>query len=226
MNTDAQARLIPRAQNGRLGLQPAIDPRDQQYPMRLALPTGIEAPAYKYWTPGQQLDQGMESSCVGYSSEGLLLSSPFRQDIPMGGSWIYHEAQRIDEFPGEAYEGTSIRAGMQVLQREGYITNYVWAWDYETIRQFLGTVGPVILGITWLNSMYQRDRNGFLVVDPSQGIAGGHAILCRGYSAYGSLRLRNSWGAWGECWLKRQDFELLMNNFYGEAVAPTEIAHR
>lgn len=225
-NTQEQADLIPATQPKNLGMLPSIDPRDSFYPMRAAIPTGIEVPRFKYWTAGLQLNQGAESSCVGYSAEGLLLASPYRQYLPQGGSWIYKEAQKIDEWDGEGYEGTSVRAGMQVLQQAGYITGYVWAYDWDTLKQFLGTVGPVILAITWLNSMFQRDKDGFVKVDPASGVAGGHAILCRGYSAYDSLRLRNSWGDWGECWLKRKDFEMLMNNYYGEAVAPTEILRR
>jgi hypothetical protein len=34
--------------------------------------------------------------------------------------WLYHEAQRIDEWPGEDYDGTSVRAGMDVLRTEGH----------------------------------------------------------------------------------------------------------
>jgi hypothetical protein len=34
--------------------------------------------------------------------------------------WLYHEAQKIDEWPGEAYEGTSVRAGMDILRTVGH----------------------------------------------------------------------------------------------------------
>jgi hypothetical protein len=38
-----------------------------------------------------------------------------RYDAP----WLYHRAQQIDEWPGENYDGTSVRAGLDVLRTEG-----------------------------------------------------------------------------------------------------------
>jgi hypothetical protein len=32
---------------------------------------------------------------------------------------IYYRARRIDEWPGEAYDGTSVRAGLDVVREEG-----------------------------------------------------------------------------------------------------------
>jgi hypothetical protein len=62
-------------------------------------------------------DQGNEGACVGFSSSRMMsLLNRKRYDA----GWLYHEAQRIDEWPGEDYDGTSVRAGMDVLRTEGH----------------------------------------------------------------------------------------------------------
>jgi hypothetical protein len=62
-------------------------------------------------------DQGNEGSCVGFSSSRMMsLLNRKRYDA----EWLYHEAQRLDEWPGEDYDGTSVRAGMDVLRTEGH----------------------------------------------------------------------------------------------------------
>jgi hypothetical protein len=62
-------------------------------------------------------DQGNEGACVGFSSSRMMsLLNRKRYDA----AWLYHEAQRIDEWPGEDYDGTSVRAGMDVLRTEGH----------------------------------------------------------------------------------------------------------
>jgi hypothetical protein len=61
-------------------------------------------------------DQGSEGACVGFSCARMmtLLNSE-----TYSGFWIYHQAQRIDEWPGEDYDGTSVRAGCDVLRTTG-----------------------------------------------------------------------------------------------------------
>jgi hypothetical protein len=62
-------------------------------------------------------DQGDEGACVGFSSSRMMsLLNRKRYDA----AWLYHEAQRSDEWPGEDYDGTSVRAAMDVLRTEGH----------------------------------------------------------------------------------------------------------
>jgi hypothetical protein len=62
-------------------------------------------------------DQGAEGACVGFgSSRAMTLLNRRRYDA----RWLYHEAQKIDEWPGEDYSGTSVRAGMDVLRDVGH----------------------------------------------------------------------------------------------------------
>lgn len=75
------------------------------------------------------MDQGSEGACVGFgSTRAMMLLNRRRYDA----RWLYHEAQKIDEWPGENYDGTSVRAGMDVLRLEGH--RRVWGTHTGTIN--------------------------------------------------------------------------------------------
>lgn len=61
-------------------------------------------------------DQGSEGACVGFGTTRALVLLNRR----MYDAWsVYRTAQRIDEWPGEDYDGTSVRAGMDVARDYG-----------------------------------------------------------------------------------------------------------
>ena len=67
-------------------------------------------------------DQGAEGACVGFGSSRMMsLLNRARYDA----RWLYLEAQKVDYWPGEAYSGTSVSAGMDVLRTRGHKTK---AW--------------------------------------------------------------------------------------------------
>lgn len=211
------------------GARFAPDARDANYPMRaMHQQLGMaekKPPRTKSWRTWTVLDQGQTPACVGYSCEGLLLASPYRQRY-LDGYGIYQAAQLVDEWPGEdPNAGTSVRAGLKVLQDAGYIESYHWASGWDDIKRQIAFVGPAVLGITWFNSMFGPDQFGHLAVDPGSGDAGGHAILAVGYDG-DWLRLHNSWGRGfglkGDCWLRRVDFERLLSDYHAEIVAVIE----
>ena len=58
-----------------------------------------------------------DGSCVGFSeSRAKSLVDRVRYDA----HWLYEEAQKVDEWPGEDYEGTSVRAGLEILRTRGH----------------------------------------------------------------------------------------------------------
>lgn len=76
-------------------------------------PSGI-VDSLEWW---KWMDQGNEGACVGFgASRAMMLLNRRRYDA----FWLYHEAQRVDEWPGENYSGTSVRAAMDVLRDIGH----------------------------------------------------------------------------------------------------------
>lgn len=209
---------------------------DQRDKLHMAAPPPLQAIArrYKYWNPGTILDQGYTSQCVAYTAEGLLMASPYRNLMYRTPAELYLEAQRVDEWPGEepVYYGTSIRAGMKVLQSAGYLTGYQWAFDAETVVRYILSTGPVALGTNWYLAMSSPDRYGF--VHPVGPIVGGHAYLATGANrdikctdgTKGAIRFVNSWGTYwgqtGKAWMSFATLDRLIKEF-GEAAMPKEV---
>lgn len=207
-----------------LGRLPAPDHRDQLFPMRALVP---EQPQKKsrFFQSGPILDQGQTPTCVGHAWRQWLTSAPIMTKGGPDPFTIYHEAQKVDEWPGENYDGTSVRAGCKYLQDSGHVANYFWANDAATVRDFLlNRIGStVVIGSDWLENMFTPQK-GFL--DVSGAVAGGHAYVLVGYSEpRQAFRMVNSWGkSWGEngrAWIRFADLDGLIRNG-GEAVAATE----
>jgi C1A family cysteine protease len=105
------------------------------------------------------------------------------------------------------------------------------------VSRWILTVGPCVLGIDWLNSMFDTDlykRSTFIRWNPTSGIAGGHAIcahevdihkLCPD-GTHGAVGIQNSWGAeWGNngrAWLSFTALAALLAED-GEASMANEI---
>lgn len=209
-----------------LGRLIAPDQRDARYLMRAVLPTDWPGPDHRYYRTGPVLDQGSTSSCVGHAWRQWLSSAPLMTKSGPDAFAIYHEAQRVDEWAGENYDGTSVRAGAKVLVSRGHISEYRWAYDALDIAVWLlSGQGSVVLGTAWYSGMFTPDRHGF--IRPTGRIVGGHAYLCIGYSAdAGRFRIVNSWGhGWGQngrAWIQTADLVRLLNED-GEAAAAVEI---
>jgi hypothetical protein len=85
-------------------------------------------------------DQGTEGRCVEFSMLRML-SQHNRKRYDLTTRWHYWEAQRVDEWPGgsypgasPAYEGTSVRAGLEVLRSKGAIVANVLGRAYAPGR--------------------------------------------------------------------------------------------
>jgi hypothetical protein len=149
---------------------------------------------------GPILNQHKTQSCVGHGWTLFLTSAPRLTKAGPDPYQIYHEAQQLDDTPGEepVYYGTSVRAGAKAMLQEGWINgDYVWAEDVRVLWKFILTRGPVVLGSDWYTGMNQADNNGFVNVSGDR--VGGHCYLCYGVSADDrALLCANSWGQdWG-----------------------------
>src|SRR5678809_1152075 len=137
---------------------------------------------------------------------------------------IYNLAQTLDEWAGEAYEGTSVRGAAKALTQMGRLKSYVWANGAVDVRDWIMLQGPVIIGSDWLMNMFDPTSDGTLRVSGS--VVGGHAYLLSGYDAAASrFQMVNSWGtSWGlggVAWIKFRDMDKLLSR-QGEGCAAIE----
>ena len=195
-----------RTGDRRLDRIPQHDARNRSFPA-VTGPVATYPPRGYTWSCGLYLDQGHQGACVGHAIAHEMAARPVVVDYGVcdEARWdIYHEAQRIDPWPGGAYdgaapfyEGTSVLAGMQAATAAGFYTGYTWVWDEPSLALAVGYKGPAVLGIDWLEGMFRPDRDGYLNL--SGEVVGGHAILCNGISISGGYyKLHNSWSAaWG-----------------------------
>ena len=112
---------------------------------------------------------------------------------------LYHTAQVLDEWPGENYNGTSVRAGAKALLSRGLLSEYVWGTTVAELRNFVLSRGTAVVGTDWYEEMfYPEQHGGYLVVQGA--VVGGHAWLVIGYDAKKkAFIMLNSWGPeWGK----------------------------
>jgi hypothetical protein len=112
---------------------------------------------------------------------------------------VYQDAKKVDEWEGEDYFGTSVRAGAKVLQRLGYIEKYLWAPTITDVVDALLYEGPIVVGTWWYESMMQPDEKGRVTVTDGYP-EGGHSYVLNGVNVKsGWIRFKNSWGrSWGK----------------------------
>ncbi len=201
----------------KLGFKQAPDPRDAQYPLSAMMRADAEVPISKSWKTGEVVNQLQTSACVGFSCWQFQVSEPVVFGVvPLSPMEIYNEARKNDEWPdndGDVDSGTSVRAGLETLRRHGVISNYFWSNNLEEAVHHLLTVGPLVLGVSWRDSMFYPNADGLIqaVGNP----AGGHAIFCPSAQWEDKcVTLQNSWGEdWGiggKCRLSFYDLEMLL----------------
>lgn len=217
-----------------LGRRAAPDARDRQY--LLHRPAAAATVTSKYWLSlGEPLDQGETSQCVIYATDKWLTTRPIVN--PGFGTGeerarVYKEVQKLDEWDGEDYEGTSVRAAFKYLKGQGLCSEYRWAFDAETAIAHALVAGPVILGTDWHLDMFWPDANGY--VWNTGPVAGGHAYTLIGANrkrknpdgTFGAIRFINSWGsAWGEKGRAWMSFDVLnqLIRANGEAGVAVEV---
>ena len=139
----------------------------------------------RLWSHGPVLDQGAEGACVGFGSAGAVAAAPSsRTGITnsYARAW-YARAQRLDEWPGEAYSGTSVLAGCLVGRQRKLWTGFRWAKRPEELAAGIvdDALGPAIVGVQWSEELYEPPASGLLPgtvrLDPQLG----HCAVLFGY---------------------------------------------
>jgi hypothetical protein len=185
-----------------LGRQYIPDERDNKYSINNLLSAVPVRITNRYWDDnGWWGNQGNTPQCVGYAWAHWLEDGP----VPQSGiapiippKVIYENAQRVDEWSGENYAGTSVRGGVKYLKSAGKVSSYYWGFNLTSLINSVLNLGPVVVGTNWYNGMFYPNRNGLIKI--SGRIAGGHAYVINGVNTVTRLfRIKNSWGkSWGQ----------------------------
>jgi hypothetical protein len=192
----------------------------------------------KLWADAEVvLDQGQTPHCGGFG--GCQFGNTDPVDDKYGnpdGEKLYYEAKVIDGEPNQE-NGTSVRSVVQALVNRGRVGTYAFSTNIETLKKFVLTNGPIMVGSDWLDGMFTPDANGYVV--PTGNVAGGHFYLLRGFlpaipSPQGvpfvvkedTFAFLNSWGpnwaASGYFYMTVKDFASVFANG-GEACAAVEL---
>jgi len=191
---------------------------------------------HRYWNTPPAYDQGSTPMCVAYAGARYLASGPV-VNKPIPFDELYHACQLADEWPGEDYDGTSVRACFKVFKQRGLITEYQWAFEVTPVIDHLLTVGPVVMGTVWSDQMANLPDNGELTVEEDlSNVPDGHAWCLIGATrsrvnadgSRGAARGVNSWGKnWGHSkgrfWVSFNALDRLIKAD-GEAAIATEVA--
>ena len=153
---------------------------------------GKSSRKYRYWIDHQHtLDQGNTAHCVGYAWSHWLIAAPVINYVNPDG--LYYFAKYVDEWKGEDYDGTSVRAGAKVLHHLGQVSSYEFTTKLDVLIYTLLEEGPVVAGMNWYRGMMKTDHEGFIY--PDGEYLGGHAIVLTGINVTeGYIRGKNSWG--------------------------------
>ena len=203
------------------------DERDRGYLLASLLPEEPAQLPVKYWDDQRwEGNQGSNPYCVAFAWLHWMADGPVtHRAAPIYRPRdVYHDAQKLDKFPGQNYDGTTVRAGAKALVKRGVVTEYHWAWELEDVIQAVLTLGPVVVGTDWYEEMYTPDED--FIIRARGRKYGGHAYLINGVDTYyGRFRIKNSWGTeWGDnghAFLPFSDFRVLLKQ-NGEACLATE----
>jgi len=184
-------------------------------------------------------NQGNLGSCVGFAVSAMVEwqqqqeylkekqeGSTYKRDkdhYDLSEQWIYYKAKEIDGFDDNT-EGTTIRAAMKVLNKQGVPTEKGWKYNdsavnepefwakstarwnksksyykIETIKEMKETlqkIGPYVAGVLVYPEWGSPSNNGYINY-PSNiyDYLGGHAICIVAYDDNKKrFKFKNSWG--------------------------------
>jgi hypothetical protein len=194
-------RFDPR--DRRLGRHVVHDSRSRRFAARAADPLTLKSVRHAISVP--ILDQGQLGSCTGHAGVAAVGSGmhwPNGMSAQAAHAYavdLYSAATKLDPWPGE-YEpedtGSDGLSIAKVLQQRGVISGYQHALSLPAALTALAE-GPVIVGTTWLDRMFDVGADGHLNVSGSP--AGGHEYALDELDVERQRAwIRNSWGeGWG-----------------------------
>ncbi len=119
-----------------------VDFRDLMYtPTLVEVPVRIDLKEYQaLGIP--ILDQGVEGACSGFGLATVVhylmrTREVTRDDTPVSMRMLYEMAKRYDEWPGEAYSGSSARGAMKGWHKHGVCSESFWKYKAGTTDRVL-----------------------------------------------------------------------------------------
>ena len=210
----------------RLGRHVEHDPRSLAYAHGVLPQSAIKSVEWTRRIP--ILDQGDSGSCTGQAGTGVLgtdsagRTASTTVTISAEGEAnshaiftrgintldedfavkLYELATRLDGVSGQYPPTDTGSTGIGVakaLKALGLANGYTHAFSLAALNSALQS-GPVMIGITWFNSMFDPKNDGQIIVDPSSGVAGGHELELNAFDAMtGEYQVPNSWNTtWGK----------------------------
>jgi hypothetical protein len=204
-------RLGERSRNPhRLGRHIQLDPKSLRFAAPVLPRSAIRS---QHWTRRAAVfDQGDLGSCTGQAAAGwvgtdnaarlgLVSTAHGRVDEAFARDVVYHLATQLDEFDDEwptIDTGSSGLGAAKALVRLGLCSSYTHAFSPQALETALQT-GPVLVGVSWYNSMFDPGPDGVVPVDTDSGLAGGHEFCVDELDVVnGLVGFCNSWGTgWG-----------------------------
>lgn len=220
--------------------QPDVpDNRDWIYqPALIELAEYIDPPVH---TRRNILDQKSEGACTGFAVAGAinLLNQRAGRDIQVSPRMLYEMAKRCDEWPGEDYDGSSLRGAINGWKNMGVCEDSVWPYrvgpnkgdltieraknarnhtigayyrlkpEISHFHAAMNETGVVAVSAN-VHSGWDNPRDG--VIKFNKTTSGGHAFIIIGYNDKG-FWVQNSWGKdWGDNGVALWTYEDWINN--------------
>jgi hypothetical protein len=238
----------------RLGRHVEHDPRSLAYAHGVLPKNAIKSVEWTRRIP--ILDQGNLGSCTGNAGTGVLGTDSAGRTasttitISAAGAAASHglftagEHPLDEAFAVKLYSLATILDGIsgqypptdtgstgigvaKALKALGLATGYTHAFSIAALNSALQS-GPVMIGIEWLQSMFDTKSDGRIVVDTSSDVAGGHELeLSKFDASAGEYWVPNSWNtSWGDkgwAYLTTADLTWLLSQ-RGDVTVPALVA--
>jgi hypothetical protein len=203
--------------------QPDVpDSRDWMYePALIRLPESLPRPDGLH-----VLDQGFEGACTGFALAAAinLLNQRRESDVKVSARMLYEMAKRHDEWPGEDYDGSSLRGAIHGWKNMGVCSESKWRYRATTPGSLTiarardarrNTIGAyyrlrpqiadfhaalnesgVVAASARVHKGWDEPKSGKIRFYKNRD--GGHAFVIVGYNDKG-FWVQNSWGPeWGD----------------------------
>lgn len=174
------------------------------------------------------LDQGIEGACTGFALAATInhLLDQKVDGLRVSPRMLYEMAKLHDEWPGEAYSGSSCRGAIRGWANMGVCSDDLWPYvenepDRLTIPRAMAARGTTLgayyrlrpnvtdyhaalneVGALYVSakvhSGWNAPKGKPKVIQPSTRMTGGHAFVIVGYNDRG-FWVQNSWNSvWGD----------------------------